>query len=321
MSENQNPQTAEQPETAPATHGNQTEAEFFASVAVGRKGLDSVALTLGPKIQEIALPSIRQSFSLWMQRAIVSIANDDNLKDVIRTRQGLFSIYQTLARASTMGLQIGGQYPHAYLVPKAGLAVLMPAAVGLTYISAHGPGAVLKYPPEVRPVYANDKLKIDPVGGKIGHEFNPLADRGKLVLWYTKLEYIDGRVEIPYVKQDDVELIEKNYGNTNSPAYKKSLMDMHLKTATKKLLKRPASESEGLAMALADDDAAEMEPVRTVEPSPPRDVGERMADRLDKAVDKIKPAEKIEEQEEDEAPGQDERHADDTPPPEGNDLF
>jgi recombinational DNA repair protein RecT len=197
----------------------------------------------------------------------------------------------------------------------------MPAAVGLTYISAHGPGAVLKYPPEVRPVYANDKLKIDPVGGKIEHEFNPLADRGKLVLWYTKLEYIDGRIETPYVRQEDVEAIERNYGNTNSPAYKKSLMDMHLKTATKKLLKRPASESEGLAMALADDDAAEMEPVRTVEPSPPRDVGERMADRLDKAVDKIKPAEKIEEQEEDEAPGQDERHADDTPPPEGNDLF
>ena len=317
MSENQDPQ----PDTAPAI-GNQSEAEFFASVAVGRKGLDSVALTLGPKIQEIALPSIRQAFPLWMQRAIVSIANDDNLKDVIRTRQGLFSIYQTLARASTMGLQIGGQYPHAYLVPKSGRAVLMPSAVGLTYISAHGPGAVLKYPPEVRPVYANDKLKIDPVGGNIEHEFNPLADRGKLVLWYTKLEYIDGRIETPYVRQDDVEAIERNYGNTNSPAYKKSLMDMHLKTATKKLLKRPASESEGLAMALADDDAAEMEPVRQAEPL--RDVGDRMADRLDKATDKIKPAEKIEEPEveaetqegQDDAPD-----AGEEPPKEGNDLF
>jgi len=310
-----------QQNTAPTVQGNQSEAEFFASVAVGRKGLDSVALTLGPKIQEIALPSIRQAFPLWMQRAIVSIANDDNLKDVIRTRTGLFSIYQTLTRASTMGLQIGGQYAHAYLVPKAGRAVLMQSAVGLTYIAAHGPGAVLKYPPEVRPVYANDKLKIDAAGGVVTHTFDPLSDRGKLALWYTKLEYIDGRVEIPYVRQEDVELIEKNYGNMNSPAYKKSLMDMHLKTATKKLLKRPASESEGLAMALADDDAAEMEPVRTVEPSPPRDVSERMADRLDKAADKIRPADKIEEPEEEPDPGQDERPADDAPPPEGNDLF
>jgi recombinational DNA repair protein RecT len=98
-------------------------------------------------------------------------------------------------------------------------------------------------------------------------------------------------------------------------------MDMHLKTATKKLLKRPASESEGLAMALADDDAAEMEPVRQAD-SAPQDIGDRMADRLDKATDKIKPAEKIEEPEAEASEMQDDAPpAGEDPPKEGNDLF
>jgi len=287
--------STEKPQAAPATQAtqvasgsNQSEGEFFAMVVTGRKGLDTIADSMGSRIMAIAAPNVQATFSTWMQRAIVSIGNDDNLKDIINSRTGLFSVYQGLAKASTMGLQIGGQFPHAYFVPKGGKVVLMPSAQGLAYVAAHGPGAVLRYIPLVTPIYEHDKFSVDNAAGTYKHIVEPLSDRGKLVAWYAKLEYIDGRVEIPFVLQSEVVAIENNYGNTNSPAYKKSIMDMHAKTAAKKLLKRPAAEAEGLAMAMSADDEA----IAPDEPAerPSANVSERMGARLDKVATKIAPA-------------------------------
>ena len=59
----------------------------------------------------------------------------------------------------------------------------------------------------------------------------PSSTMCSFVGFFTVLDFVDGRKMIPHVTIEDVESIEREYGNLNNPAYKKSLMDMHRKTA------------------------------------------------------------------------------------------
>lgn len=263
---------------------NQTEGEFFSLVATGRKGVEDMLGKMGDEIKAVSTPNVSQDFDTWKTRALVEIANNDDLKGIINTRTGIFSVYQGLAKAATMGLQIGGQFPHAYFVPMGGKAVLIPSQDGYAFMATYGPGRVLSVAPVLRDVYEKDEFRIDDTAQIYNHKFEPFKDRGKLVGFFTVLEYVDGRKTIPYITMDDVERIEQNYGTLTSPAYKKSKIDMDRKTAMKKLLKPVAKEAEGLAMMMALDDWQYTPPGEPLEPDM-RDVTERMGDRLDSALD------------------------------------
>jgi recombinational DNA repair protein RecT len=257
---------------------NQTEGEFFAVVAKGRAGVESMLEKMGDEIRSIAAPNVGGNFDTWKARAIVDISNRDELKGVLQTREGIFSVYKSLSKAATMGLQIGGQFPHAYLVPMGGKAQLVPTAEGFAFAATHGPGAVLAHIPKLVRVHERDTLRIDESAGEVKHEYEAFGDRGKIVGYYMRLEYRDGHVEIVHISQPDVEAIAKSYSQQNGPAWSKSKQAMHDKIAAKQLLKKPTREAEGLAMLMSLDEYEDAAPQPV-----PRDIGERMARRLDDA--------------------------------------
>lgn len=248
---------------------------------------------MGGEIAKIAAPNVGGAFDVWKTRALVEVSNRDELKDVLATKTGIFSVYKALTKAATMGLQIGGQFPHAYLVPFQGKAQLVATAEGYAFACAHGPGAVLSNIPKLEHVHENDKLHVDAAAGKVKHDFEPFGERGKLVGYYMRLEYLDGHVEIATIRQNEVDDIEKVYSRSDGPAFKKSPQAMHDKTAAKQLLKKPVKESEGLAMLLAADEYEAPEPRQ----APPRDVSERVGGRLDRIAEKAEAVE-VEEVEE-----------------------
>lgn len=265
---------------------NQNEAEFFKSVGTGRAGVETMLAVYGPEIRDIATVNVKQDFPTWAQRALVDITTNDKLAPVIATKSGIMSIYSGLAKAATMGLQIGGQFPHAYFVPKGNVAILIPSVDGFIFATTYGPGALFTVEPQLHEVYTKDHLRIDEKAGLWEHKFpddNPFVDREKLLGFFTVLEFKDGRRAIPHIRIAEVIAIEDCYGQKDSPMYRKSLIDAHRKTAMKKMLKPYMKLCEGLAMLMQLDNDADLPPVET-ESAPMRDVTDRTASRLDKAA-------------------------------------
>jgi recombinational DNA repair protein RecT len=264
---------------------NQTAEEFFNVTTTGRRGVEDMLIKMGPEIQAVGADNVKESaaFETWKMRALVEVSTNEALQkyNVLGTRPGLFSVYQALAKSANMGLQFGGHFPQAYLVPKEGKAVLIVSEEGLAFIATYGPGAVLKVKPELHEVFDTDRFAIDDAARTYKHEYAPFAkDRGPLVGYFTVLEYKDGRKQIPYILQAKVRQIEKAYGGEKNQAYEKALEQMDRKTAMKALLRPVAREAEGLAMAysLEEDPEPEM-----------RNVTERTGERLKAATEALGP--------------------------------
>jgi recombinational DNA repair protein RecT len=270
---------------------NQTQAEYFAVETTGRRGVEEMLMRMKDELTAVATPIVRKDFSTWMARALADISSRDELAPLIATRKGLYSIYRGLLKCVTMGLQIGGQFPHSYFMPKKGEGKLVITWEGYAFAAAYGPGAVLRYAPELMRVYDQDKIAIDQAQGVVAqHDINPFAPRGKLLGWYMRLEYIDGHVEIPFITSEKVDAINAAYSTKETseggkmPAWAKSPEEMRDKTAAKQLLKKPAKTAEGLAMALSADDPEE-EPEPPAPPSP--DIKKRVGPRLAGAADAL----------------------------------
>lgn len=273
---------------------NQTSGEFFAIVSTGRKGVEEMFAKMGGEMQSIAAPNVQKNFDTWSQRAIVEMTSREELAPVLACKTGVFSVYKILAKAATMGLQIGGQYPQAYLVPKKkngnSEAILVPTAEGLAFISAHGPGAVLTSIPELVRVYEQDEFRLDKAAATVKHvPANPFGDAGKLAGYYMILHYTDGHTEVQTIARKKVESISEAYSTKtfpsgDAPAWKKSPEEMFDKIAAKQLLKKPSKESEGLAMLMSLDDYDAQEYTPPAEDPPMRDVTERASKILDKAT-------------------------------------
>jgi recombinational DNA repair protein RecT len=272
---------------------NQNEKEFFALVTTGRRGVEDMLTTMGGEMRTIAAPNVAAEFDVWTKRALVEVTTNKDLIPVIQTREGIHSIYSALSKAATLGLQIGGNFPHTYMVPKSGRAVLMPTQDGYIFAATFGPGAILAVAPDLHEVYEKDEFTIDEAAATYVHNYSPFGDRGKLVGFFTILDFKDGRRFIRNVTIGEVEAIEKGYGTTTSPAYQKSLIDMHRKTAMKKMLKPIVKLCEGLAMLMALDEYEAPEPPAE---KPPRDVTERTAKRLDKALGGFDPDAPVDQQ-------------------------
>lgn len=272
---------------------NQSEGEYFAVVATGRKGVETMMEKMAAELREIAAPNVSGNLSVWQKRAIVWITgNEDLMQKVCNSRAGLLSVYQGLARAATMGMQAGGNFPHFYLVPKDGKATFVPSAEGLSFAATYGTGGVLARQPKLVKVYENDTLKISEASGDFEHIFDPRKDRGKLALYLMRLEYKDGRKEIAYVTAEKVRKISdaysaKEFGSgKKAPAWTKSEDEMLEKIAAKKLLKKAAAESEGLSMLITAEEEDMPEPH-----VPPVDVGQRVTSRLDEIMERAIPVE------------------------------
>lgn len=274
------------------TKSNQTETEFFAVVGTGRRGVEEMLAKMGEEIKAIAAPNVHGGWETWSKRALVEIANREELAPILATRAGMFSVYKCLAKAATMGLQIGGVFPQAYFMPKESKAELVVTAEGYAFSAAHGPGAVLRSTPELVRVYERDEFLIDTAKGLVHHVFDPRKDRGKHACWFMRLEYQDGHIEIAVVNAEKVQQIIDRYSRKETkagglmPSFAKSPEEMADKTAAKKLLRKPAREAEGLAMLLSLD----AEPEDAEESRPMRPLGERMADRLDAATEALEPS-------------------------------
>lgn len=278
-------------QTKEKKQNNQTENEFFALATTGRKGVEEIFEKMGGELAKLAAQNVSKHMDTWKIKFITDVMDNDSLQryGVLSTRAGLYSIYKAMAKAASMGLQPGMRYRHYHLMPKEGKAVFVPDANGLAFCSAYGPGAVLQRPPEIVPVYEKDKFRILSAEKEIVHEFEPFGERGKIVGWYTELNYKDGTKEIPYVTQEDVQHLIKSYSQTKTskgqpmPAFEKSEFDMWKKTAAKRLLRKPAAESEALANALADLDYEDPEPTYQGEPI---DITDRVSSRLDNVIEK-----------------------------------
>ena len=296
---------------------NQTEKEFFAIEGRQRKGLEEGLDLVKDKLFEIAAENIRKHPSVWMQRAITSIVNSDELKPVLASRAGIFSIIKGLSDMAVLGLQPGGMYPHFSFMPAGNKAVPVVSAEGFAFCSTHGNGAVLAHEPEIIPVYDADEFKIMQAEKIVKHEFEPFSkDRGALVGWYAELQYLDGRKEIPTITQDRVKEIIHHYsrsefkdrnGKTHKmPAYEKSEFEMFKKTAAKQLLKKPLAESKGRAMLVGD--YFDTEPIEDQE--------ERTSSILGRRAASIKENESIIE----DIPDEENIHEDDIHPEEMNEA-
>lgn len=273
-----------------AKNDNQTEGEFFAIVGTGRKGAEDMLEKMAPEIKTIAAPNVAKNLDTWTKRALVMLtSNQDIVEKCLNSRAGLLSVYQGLAKAATMGMQAGGNFPHFYLVPKEGKAVFVPTATGLSFAAAHGPGAVLVGVPQLVRVYENDGLTIDQAAGTYEHKFDPRKERGKLSLYLMRLVFRDGHCEIPYISAEKVMKISNAYSTKEfstgkkAPSWVKSEDEMLDKIAAKQLLKKAAAEAEGLAMLMtAEDYALGVDDM----PEPEiRDVSERVASRVDAIIE------------------------------------
>lgn len=271
-----------------------------------RPDLPAIVSTHQAEITAIAVPSIQKDYTRWMDRALNYISEQkDTLGPVLQTTEGALSCLSGLKKAAQMGLQIGGHYPHAYFMPKQNKAVLVVSAEGLAFVAANGPGAVLKSAPVLVEVRDGDKVKFDGAAQTVEHTFDPfdaMRNKKEITGFYSILEYKDGHKEIPYVTMTDVIRIRDNYSNYKTrdgklmPAWAKSGPEMLRKIAMKQILKRPAAQSEGLAL-LAD---ADLYDAGEDEQEQPRDISERASARLDnqtiETAPEIQDAETIEEE-------------------------
>jgi phage RecT family recombinase len=274
-------------QTGPKGQQNQTEGEYFAVVETGRKGVEQALDTMHDELMAVAAAPVRKQGESWKARALATVTANDGLRDVLAHKRGIWSIYQSLARAAQMGLQIGGNFPHAYLVPFAPQkgakkqAQLIITAEGYLFAAKHGPQPVIK-DATYAAVRDGDEISIDQAKGSVSHRVNPLADRGEVlgvwvqvqpigaqpvVKWYTKAELIKVR---------DERSLSWKFDKSRSP-WSTDEEAMLVKTAVKRALKPYAAEAEGLSMLYADDETpGEAEPPRAE-----RDVTDRASGAID----------------------------------------
>jgi phage RecT family recombinase len=286
---------------------NQTEKESFAVATVGRKGVEEMLDKMGGEILSVASAQVQKMGPQWLQRSMLYVVNTPALSEVVQSKTGIFSIYKCFLKASQMGIMLGGQFPHAHLVPykdkNAGTvsAEIIVTADGYKHSAKHGQVPVIR---DIRygVVRSNDKVKIDDAAGEVIHEYDPLSDRGKIAGVWGVIEPVDGGPVARWMSYTDILAIRDTHSTKwkydKSGPWRDDEEMMCIKTAAKRFLKPFAAEAEGLAMALSDGDDYDVPPPD----STPRNVTERAASHLDAAAKgfdpdppvETKPAEKME---------------------------
>jgi len=243
-------------------------------------------------IMAVAAPNVKSDGN-WITRAKLELLARPDVAQLMTTKKGVETALTAIIRAATVGINFGGTKPQAYFVPTEGGVRLDVSQYGFCAAAVYGPGAILSQVPELITVHQNDGIRIDQGEGRIifpAGGIDPFGDRGKLVGWLMRMEFKDGRQpEVKYVSFEKVRQVEDTHGQLGSPAYKKDRDQMDEKTAVKQLLKRVFAEAEGRSQMSMEALMDEPEPTPTVE----RDPSKRMADRMDRATQTMKPAEPV----------------------------
>ena len=230
---------------------NQTPADEQALVATGRKGLEHAVQVMERDIMVVAAPDVQKQGSAWLQRAIVSIATTESkgLRECLQTKPGILSVIKGMQRAATMGLQIGGQFPHCHLVAYDSKAELVVSAQGYKHAAIHGQGATLT-DFDIGRVYEGDQVKIDKGAATVSHTIDPMKERGKLVGVYGIITKRDGTKRVEFMSKADALRIRDAhsaaYKAGRSTPWKTDEDAMVEKTAAKSFLRPYAAEAEGI---------------------------------------------------------------------------
>lgn len=264
---------------------NQTDKEFFAVVETGRKGLEQVLNAKQDEIFSVAAVPVKKRGQQWLARALTHITTDETLRDVLRDRRGLYSVYCALIRAAQIGIQIGGQFPHAYLVPYNNQVQLQLSAQGYLYIAKHGPCPVIK-DAQWGIVREGDFVEIDQAAGSVQHKINPLKERGKIIGVWVRIEPLDGAPVISWMSYFDIIKVRDSKSRMykakpNASAWATDEEAMCIKTALKRALKPFTAEAEGLAMAYAEEEELNNDESVDGEEIQQKPVSERISARLD----------------------------------------
>ena len=160
------------------------ETQFFAIETKGRTGIRDMVTKMKDEMW-IARPSYMPSVkkNMYFQKAIMHISNQESLKSLTATKEGLFQIYLSLCKAVQLGMNVGGIRPHAYIVPRKKYkdgkfngeytAVFTPTQDGYRYVVTTGATAIFKDVlwGVVRAGY--DKFQIKESTGEIIHDSDP----------------------------------------------------------------------------------------------------------------------------------------------------
>jgi recombinational DNA repair protein RecT len=257
------------------------------------QSLEQMVLEKSDKIKAVAVESVRQNFDQWTKRAILEVSQNKELREfILGSQDAKNQFFFKLSKAAQIGLQIGGVKPHVYFINMSGSLRMDITKDGYAHSCVHGPHGVLSHVPELYKVHENDVFSINQSEGSYKHEYSPFSERGKLLGYFMKLQYRDGHAEIPHIGIDKILKIKNNYSNLNSPSWKKSEDEMYEKIAVKQLLKKPFSESEGLAMLMSSD-MEDIEETDTVIQS--KTISEKAIAKIENATNKLVDAEIIEE--------------------------
>ena len=297
-------------ETLPAN------TQFFAIETKGRTGVHDMIMKMQNdlwKTRPAYMPSVKKE--MYFQKAIMHISNQETLKPLTATKEGLFQIYLSLCKAVQLGMNVGGIRPHAYIVPrkkylKGGgwngeyIATFIPTQDGYRYVVTTGKTAIFKDVlwGVVRAGY--DKFQIKESTGEIIHDSDPIKTaKGEILGIWVKCVRIN-RDDIDIVKFITIEKINgirdrysDSYkyavksGKKEGSPWQTDYEEQCIKTAIKSVLKHYISKCEGIAQ-LDEIEAAEAEEYNNM------DMSERMDNKLDKVIEnqtetETIPAEKI----------------------------
>lgn len=247
------------------------------------------------EIWEMRAPCLTAGQELYFRRALNNIMDIPQLVELSRTESGALSIFRALTYALQMGLQVGGQIPQAYIVPKKIKgelkAVLMPTMGGYKFIALSDPPVLKDF--YINAVYEKEVVEgfhIDmPTGTVTGHHAYLRGDRGKMIGVYAILTSVAGNKTAKWKPIEDILKI-RNEKSDSYKAFKDGKMSkencawetdfdmMAIKTAGKSFLKTYAGDKEGLAMALAVED-------ETTPSVVPADIDDRVNGCLDAVIE------------------------------------
>lgn len=208
--------------------------------------------------------------------------------DLIECSDG--SICRAMMHSAEVNLEVGGAYPHAYLIPYKGVAQFQISVWGYVELIRRS-GQVKKVWADV--IYSNDKYRtISGTEGKsIEHEpnwFVPRSKRGELVGAYACALLENGETVCEPVSAEDLELARaQNRGK--SPAWELWPDQQRQKVALKRLQKYLPKGPADRALELDEDPSGRPRNVVDVEgfEVPTDDVPSQQAQQgpLDRAVE------------------------------------
>jgi phage RecT family recombinase len=211
---------------------------------------------------------------LYFQRVLMMVKESEQLVKISQTPAGAQSIFLCIWKALQMGLQIGGQIPHAYIVGYGEKATLIPTADGYKFIALSDPATLKNF--QARPVYDGENFRLNYVTGEVLHEYDGKTPRGHMLGVYGVITELDGSTRAEYMSIADIHAI-RDRRSSAWKAYQDGKIKedrcpwatdhdmLAIKTAIKRFLKPYAALKEGLAMAVAlDEDVADNGPTGTV---------------------------------------------------------